>query len=84
MGCTHWGIIMDALRAGGVDLASGTTDVEAFNAEWITLFRGHCIKSVGRELFGILSDVLFLRVLRRRSHAGSRPSFAAGKNTIAQ
>ena len=73
-----------ALRARGIDLGQGTTDVEALNGEFIWVYRSHCIKRCKRRLWSMVADLFFLRVLWRRSHAHMMPTLAHGDHIVAQ
>ena len=58
--------------------------MEAINGELISLYRGQNIRVLGVASFELRADVFFLRVTRRRAHAGTDPVFAHGKQAIAQ
>ena len=65
-------------------MGSGTTDLEVLNSEIIGIFRSGRITTLGDELFNMHMDLLFLRLVRRRSHAAFRTIIAHGKDTYAQ
>ena len=67
-----------------MELASGTTDLEALNSEIIDIFRVGRITTLGDELFSMHMDMLFLRLARRRSYASLRTILAHGKNSVSQ
>lgn len=83
-GCMNWSYLCRCARAVGLELASGTTDLEALNSELISIFRAGRITRLGDELFNLHMDMLFLRLARRRSHAALKTIIAHGKDAISQ
>ena len=83
-GCFNWSYLCRSARAVGLELASGTTDLEALNSEIIDIFRAGRITTLGDELFSMHMDMLFLRLARRRSYASLRTILAHGKNSVSQ
>ena len=83
-GCMNWSYLCRCARAVGLELASGTTDLEALNKELISIFRAGQITRLGDELFKLHMDMLFLRLARRRSHAALKTIIAHGKDAISQ
>ena len=69
-GCLNFSLVCNWLRAGGVEPADGTTDVEAMQAEVIADFRSARITSLCDQSFNLHRDIFVLRVAHRRSHAG--------------
>jgi hypothetical protein len=83
-GCFNWSYLCRCARAVGLELASGTTDLEVLNSEIISIFRAGRITRLGDELFSLHMDMLFLRLAHRRSHAALKTILAHGKDSISQ
>lgn len=83
-GCLNWSHLCNQARRVGLEIASGTTDLEVLNSEIISIYRSGRIIALGAELFSIHMDLLFLRLVRRRSHAATRIVIAHGKDSVAQ
>jgi hypothetical protein len=83
-GCLNWSLLCSFARGVGLEIGSGTADLEVLNSEIISIFRAGRITSLGDELFSMHMDMLFLRLARRRSHAAFRTIIAHGQDTFAQ
>ena len=67
-----------------LDLAVGTTDVEAVNGEFGWMFKAHNILHCSHPLLDMMSDELFSRVFFRRTNCHNMPAIAHGSNILAQ
>ena len=83
-GCMNWSYLCRCARAVGLEMVSGTTDLEVLNSEIISIFRAGRITRLGEELFNLHMDMLFLRLARRRSHSALETVIAHGKDAISQ
>ena len=83
-GCFNWSGLCRMARSVGLEMASGTTDVEVLCSEIIGIFRAGRISRMGEEAFSMHMDLLFLRLARRRSHASLRTIISHGKDRFGQ
>ena len=60
-GCFNWSYLCRCARAVGLELASGTTDLDVLCSQIISIFRAGRITRLGDELFSMHMDMLFLR-----------------------